>query len=228
VVAAAVGGILGAWARALKGAALAIAFVPAMLLAQPRLPPVDQAASAPDFFAFRARLQTALAQRDQQAVIAALHKDVKLSFGGDVGVDDFKRMWTPQAPDSRLWQTLAAVLALGGTFAVDGSFTAPYVFTKWPQKFDAFNHMAAIGSGIRVRAAPGATAAVIGALDFTIVELAGTSSPDAADTGWIKVKLPAGRVGFVDERYLRSPIDYRVNFAKIDGRWQITFFLAGD
>ncbi len=215
-------------ARALKVAALMIAFLPTLALAQPRLPPVDQAASVPDFFAFRAQLKTALAQRNQTAVIAALHKDVKLSFGGDAGVDDFKRMWTPHAPASRLWQTLAAVLALGGTFAADGAFTAPYVSTQWPEKIDAFSHMAAIGSGIRVRAAPRTTAAVVGALDFTIIELADPSSPESADTGWIKVKWPAGRVGFVDARCLRSPIDYRVNFAKIDGRWQITFFLAGD
>jgi hypothetical protein len=42
------------------------------------------------------------------------------------------------------------------------------------------------------------------------------------------VRLPDGRAGFVDSRFVRSPIDYRAAFARIDGRWQMTLFLAGD
>ena len=48
------------------------------------------------------------------------------------------------------------------------------------------------------------------------------------DESWRAVRLPDGRAGFVDRRYLRSPIDYRAAFARIDGRWQMTLFLAGD
>lgn len=69
----------------------------------------------------------------------------------------------------------AGVLAHGGTFGPDGTFTAPYLFSTW-----------------------------------------------------VHIKLAAGRTGFVDRRFLRSPVDYRVNFAKLDGRWQLVFFLAGD
>lgn len=198
---------------------------PLVVAGQTRLLPVDQAASVPDFFSFRARLQLAVARRDANAVLAVLARDVKLSFGGDAGVDSFKAMWKPTAPDSTLWETLAAVLSLGGTFASDGSFTAPYVFTQWPQGKDAFEHMAAIGSGVRVRSAASADAPVVGALDFSVVELA---EPPAADAAWVKIKLSADRTGFVGREFLRSPIDYRIRFARLDGRWQVVFFLAGD
>jgi hypothetical protein len=199
--------------------------LPGLAAAQSRLLPVDQAASVPDFFSFRAQLQVAVARRDVDAVISVLNKDIKLSFGGDAGVEDFKRMWKPGAPDTELWEKLAAVLSLGGTFASDGTFTAPYVFTKWPQEKDAFTHMAAVGTAIRVRSSASIAAPVLAALDYSIVEV--VESP-AAESKWVQLKLGPGRIGYVDSRFLRSPIDYRINFAKLDGRWQVVFFLAGD
>lgn len=187
--------------------------------------PGRQAASVPDFFGFRARLQAAVARRDVASALGVLGKDVKLSVGGDEGIEDFKKTWQPASPDSRLWEVLAATLALGGSFSADGTFRAPYLFAKWPQDKDPFTHMAAIGSGIRVRSAPIANSAGVGTLDFSIVELADSSASDAK---WLRVRLAPDRTGFVEARYLRSPIDYRVNFAKPEGRWQMVFFPAGD
>ena len=60
---------------------------------QTRLVPVDQAASVPDFFSFRARLQGAVARHDMDAVVSVLSADIALSFGGDAGHDAFIRMW---------------------------------------------------------------------------------------------------------------------------------------
>ena len=204
---------------------LLILLLPALAPAQTRLLPVDQATSVPDFFSFRAQLQVAVARRDVEAVISVLSKDVKLSFGGDAGVEDFKNMWKPGRSDSELWEKLAAVLSLGGTFASDGTFTAPYVFTKWPQDKDAFTHMAAVGTAVRVRSSESTASTVLAALDYSIVEV--VESP-AEESKWVQVRLGPNRTGYVDSRFLRSPIDYRINFAKLDGRWQVIFFLAGD
>lgn len=194
-------------------------------LSQTRLVPVDQAALVPDFFSFRANLQVAVARHDVEAVFFALRKDVRLSLGPDEGLENFKDIWRPYAADSNLWETLASVLSLGGTFAPDGTFTAPYVFTQWPQSKDAFDHRAVIGAGVRVRNSASASAPVIGSLDFTVVELA---EAPAADAKWVAIKLSADRTGYVDRRFLRSPTDYRISFAKLEGRWQIIFFLEGD
>lgn len=205
-------------------AAIAIA-IPSLAKAQARLLPVDQAATVPDFFSFRAQLQVAVAKRDLKVILAAMSKDVKLSFGGDDGVSEFGNVWKPESPDTKLWEVLAGVLALGGTFDAQGAFTAPYVFTRWPQDKDSFSHMAAIGTGVRVRTAPNAAASAIASLDFSLVEV----SEDApSDEMWVQVKVGPGRVGYVDRRYLRSPIDYRIRFVKQEGKWQAVFFLAGD
>ena len=85
-------------------------------LAQSRLLPVDQAALVPDFFSFRAQLAAAIARRDFLFLLSVLSKEVKLSFGGDAGVEDFNKIWKPAAPDSRVWDVLGTTLALGGTF----------------------------------------------------------------------------------------------------------------
>lgn len=205
-------------------AAIAIA-LPPVAWAQARLLPVDQAATVPDFFSFRAQLQAAVARRDLKVILGAMSKDVKLSFGGAEGVAEFAKLWKPESPDTKLWEVLAGVLALGGTFDLQGAFTAPYIFTRWPQDKDAFSHMAAIGTGVRVRTAPSAVAPVIASLDFSVVEVAQDASE--ADS-WVKVKIGTGRVGYVDRRYVRSPIDYRIKFEKQEGRWQAVCFLAGD
>jgi hypothetical protein len=199
--------------------------MPSGLFAQPQLRPIDQAMSVPDFFTFRARLQAAIARRDAQTVLAALHKDVKLSFGGDAGIEDFKKIWRPHESDTPLWETLSTLLSLGGEFAPDNTFTAPYVFAHWPRDKDAFTHMAVVGSSVRVRSGPSATAPVIGSLDFAIVEL--TENP-RVDQAWIQIKYEGHSTAYIDNKFLRSPIDYRINFAKLEGRWQVMFFLAGD
>jgi hypothetical protein len=89
--------------------------------------PVDQAVRDPGFFAFRARLQRAIAARDTTALLAVLDPSIKLSFGGDGGPERFREMWLE--PNSRrrgldVWTRLAEVLALGGRFWNDSSFVA--------------------------------------------------------------------------------------------------------
>src|SRR5688572_20039971 len=95
--------------------ALSVAFCGAVLLAAPRpLLPVDEAATRPDFFSFRARLQQAIANRDAPAVLAIVDRHIKNSFGDDSGIDAFREMWKPHQPDSELWNALGTVLSLGG------------------------------------------------------------------------------------------------------------------
>src|SRR5688500_6749978 len=90
--------------------------VTSVVAAGPELPPVDEAANQPDFFTFRARLQAAIARRDAEAVLAILHKDIRNSFGGDGGIEEFKKKWRLAEADSVLWKELGTVLALGGSF----------------------------------------------------------------------------------------------------------------
>ncbi len=189
-----------------------------------KLQPTDEAVRDPEFFTFRAQLQAAVARHDTEAVLAAVHPNVKNTFGGDDGIDAFRRIWKLPAADSRLWDELGTVLAFGGAFQEGGLFTAPYVFGRWPEPFDSFEHVAVLGTSVRVRAEPGPKGRVLTSLSFDIVPLAAP----AGSSEWTRIKLRDGRIGYISSRYVRSPVDYRALFNKIDGRWRMTAFVAGD
>jgi len=188
---------------------------------------VDEASRQPDFFSFRAQLQTSLARHNADAVIAILDPNIKLSFGGDDGIENFRRMWRPTEADSELWAELGAVLALGGTFSSESSFTAPYVFSKWPDRFDGFEHVALIAANVRIRSAPQADASTVASLSFAILPVARANGIVEAD-GWTAVQLDGKQTGYVASHFVRSPISYRAMFNKTNGRWLMTLFLAGD
>lgn len=193
-----------------------------------QLLPVDQATLRPEFFSFRARLQTAIARRDHEAVLAIVDPMIKNSFGGDDGIEEFRKGWRPEAADSTLWSELGEVLALGGTFDLPRTtFTAPYVFSRWPGDYDAFEHVAVISAEVRVRSAPRADAPPLTSLSFAIVPTAPSDLHVGADV-FTAVRLDGGRVGYVASAFVRSPIDYRAIFELKEGGWRLVSFLAGD
>lgn len=194
-------------------------------VAQTQLRPVDQAVTQPDFFTFRAQLIAAIVRRDVEAVLSVVNTNVKNSFGGNDGIAEFKEMWAIDQPNSRLWEALATVLALGGTFEKDGTFVAPYTFSRWPDGFDSYENVALVGSAVRVRAAPRMGSPALATMSFAI--LPQVESKESTDQ-WVSVRLPDGKVGYVGKSFVRSPIDYRAIFEKREGRWQLIVFVSGD
>lgn len=189
------------------------------------LMPVDEAPLLPDFFSFRAQLLAAIARRDAAALLAVVDPDIKNGFGGDDGKAAFEREWRPSAPDSRVWEVLATVLALGGSRAGDDGFIAPYIHSSWPSGVDGFEHVAVIGERVRVRRAPSPGAEEIAQVSF---EVLARGKDDKAPEDWTSVTLSDGRSGYISSRFVRSPIDYRAFFSKKEGRWWMVMLLAGD
>jgi hypothetical protein len=155
-----------------------------------------------------------------------VHQDIKNGFGGDDGIEAFKRLWRLEQPDSELWRELGSVLALGGSFEEPDTFVAPYVFSRWPQEFDAFDHVALVGSNVRIRSAPKADAHILETHSFTILRLGRQGGYRQGP--WTAVALSDARSGFVASELTRSPVDYRAFFTVVDGRWQMTMLVAGD
>lgn len=215
---------------ALAALALALAWGPAARAQVAELRPVDEAAREAGFFTFRAHLQAAVARHDTAAVLAVVDPGVRNTFGDDEGIRSFRELWRPGDPGSALWQELGLVLALGGSFDGDSTFVAPYVFSRWPGHLDAFSHVAIIGNGVLVRAAPDPAAAPIGRLGFAIVPRADPPAALTADAArqWTPVRLRDGRVGYVAARYARSPVDYRAIFRRGDRGWRLVTLVAGD
>lgn len=189
------------------------------------LMPRDEAALLPGFFSFRAQLIAAIARRDAAALMAVVDSDIKNGFGGDDGKAAFEREWKPSAPDSRVWEVLATVLALGGSRAGDEGFIAPYIHSSWPNGVDGFEHVAVIGERVRVRRAPSADAEEIAHVSF---EVLARGKDDKAPEDWTSVTLSNGQSGYISSRFVRSPIDYRAFFSRKEGRWWMVMLLAGD
>lgn len=199
---------------------------PARAAADRQLLPVDEATRDPSFLTTRSRLIRACVRRDRAALRAVLAPDVRYTFGdGPPGPDGFFGFWDRKPPDA-LWEELAAVLSLGGTYRIVGGtprFAAPYVFAAWPDTLDPFEHVAIVGENVAVRARPDPSAPVVARRSFAIVrrEAGGNSR-------WVRVRLASGASGFVAAELVRSPIDYRAVFQKRGGSWQLTAFIAGD
>jgi hypothetical protein len=195
-----------------------------------KLYPVDEAASNPSFFTFRARLLKAVNERDAAYVVSIVSPTIRNSFGGDGGIVEFKRMWRIDRPNSELWKELSVVLALGGKFENKQMFMAPYLFSNFPEQFDAFEHGVIIGDNVRVRREPNLRSAVVQMLSFDIVKVIDWSPKRSRGekSGWLGVQLADGQRGFVSEEFLRSPINYRAIFEKQGDKWAMTAFIAGD
>jgi hypothetical protein len=189
-------------------------------------PPRDESHTRADLRVFLATVRAAVARRDVDTLVRLAAADIQLGFGaGTTGRQAFKE----SLDAGELWQPLAEVLALGGTFppGIDDVFSVPYVSAAWPQGLDGFEHVAILGTNVRVRARPQDAAGVLTTLSHRIVPLA-DGGPGTDVDRWTAIRLDDGRVGFVARQFVRSPVDYRLVCVRADGRWHMASFLAGD
>jgi hypothetical protein len=204
--------------------------LPAVDSGAPKLLPVDQADAS--FRAFRDSTLAALARKDTTYLYGILAPDIRTSFGPDGGIADFKRMWAMEGPDTRVWSELARVLEMGGAFAMDSMFMAPYVYAFWPDSLDAFEFVSVTSPLTAVLSDPATDADTIGTASYSILRLEDwrglPETASEADTSWAGVVLPDGRGGWLRAEDVHSPVGWRAIFARRDGRWVMTAFVAGD
>ncbi|MEQ1756417.1 MAG: SH3 domain-containing protein [Micropepsaceae bacterium] len=195
------------------------------------LKPMDEGEQDPSFATYRASLKAAIKSHDVTALVKLLDPKIKLDFGGGEGIATFKRKWRVSAPGTFVWKALALIVENGGNFNSKTEFAAPYVYSAWPSDVDAFEFLAVTTKGAVMRSAPKADASIVRSLDYDILTVIRTASKpqhEATDKDWSEVKDAKGVHGFVLDRDLRSPIDYRAMFETRKGQWRMTVFLAGD
>lgn len=220
-------------------------FIPAILLAlllsltasaQERyLKPIDEAAKDPSFQEFRMKLIEAVENRDAKYIVGILDPNITVSFGGHNGVADFKSYWKIDQRNSKFWDEFLRVISNGGLFSSEGSvkmFTAPYTFQGFPQDLDQFEHMAVFGERINLRERPDSNSPPVAVLSYNIVKVNHENSikhpSDEQEMAWYRVETLGGKRGFIKSEFVRSPVDYRAGFQKKNGKWKMTFFVAGD
>lgn len=215
--------------------ALTLLAVPAHATTPPPTPvqikPADEAPQDPAFAAYRKKLLDAIARKDVNAVTKLMDPRIKLDFGGGEGIATFRKNWNVTSPDTQVWKALGIVVGNGGHFNSRTEFVAPYVFSAWPDDFDAFENVAITDPKAELLDGPHESRRTIRKLGFEIVEVlngAGKPQHEAGEDDWSEVKTQDGARGFVKARQYRSPIDYRAVFEKKRGRWRMTVFIAGD
>jgi hypothetical protein len=214
--------------------ALAMAFAPAVVGASElneRLKRWDEGPQDASFLKFRNNLKDIIARKDASALFKVLASDIKIDFGGFGGGPEFHKMWKPYDKDSKVWAALSLVVEGGGNFDAPVQFSAPYVSSAFPSDLDEFEHLVVTADNAVMRAAPKPDAAVVRKLDLdilTIVKSASKPQHEAGPNDWSEVKDAKGVHGFVLDRDVRSPLDYRIQFVKQKGRWVIASFVAGD
>lgn len=196
----------------------------------PKLMPVDEAPRDPELAAFRESLLSAVRARNIEAILLMSDPGIRTTFGAGGGTADFRRMLNEPGMLGELEQ----VLTLGGSFRGEGaslSFWAPYVYSAWPDAHDPWESLAVVSENVPLLPAPDPTTAPVALLSFDIVERVSPPQPLAAGATpppYIQIFTADERSGWVASKSVRSHVAYRTGFTKVDGKWRMNAFVAGD
>jgi hypothetical protein len=195
-----------------------------------KIMPIDEAYRDASLLAFRNDLLAAVERRDAAFLYEVISPTIGVGFGSEPNTrEEFVKEWNVTAQDSKVWDVLAQVLQNGGAFVEfsgRSQFVAPYTFGVWPRDVDSFEYCAVMSPDISMYSQPVVGSTLVEVLSYDVVKLdTGTCTQDQE---WSKVSTGSGIRGFVQTKYLRSPIDYRAAFEKVDGRWVMTSLVAGD
>jgi len=196
--------------------------------------PVDEAKNDASFLAFRTKLVEAAKKRDAKFVLSIVDRNIKNSFGGNDGSEEFKKAWKINGPTSDFWNEFLPVITNGGKFSEGENneklFFAPYSFNSFPDDLDAFSYSVIFGNNVNLRSKADMNSSVVASLSYNVVEVINSTkaNKNAEKVSWYEIKTLGGKRGFVKAEFVRSPIDFRAGFEKKSGKWKMTAFIAGD
>lgn len=199
---------------------------------------------------FVCKLQYAIFKRDKGFLLSVVDQDIKNSFGGSDGIEEFKQMWDLDNPDSPIWFIMSKIISLGGKFSnyqfaetSPDRFVFPYVFAlELPnESLDYFTVLAITGSRVNVREKPDLNSKVLGQLTYDLVNADYNKSVEAVKDkrlqnlsyhggyDWYHITtLDQKLSGYVYWEYAWSPVGYRMFLTKRNGNWTISCLIAGD
>jgi hypothetical protein len=202
----------------------------------PKILPVNELNQNATLKATVEQMHQVVKDKDVAALMDFIQDDIKVSFGGAYGHSGFRKYWSlnsTEANNSEVWQELNTILSLGGTFVDNDNFSMPYIFTKFPEEYDPFEYSAITGENVRMRDQPSLDGKILDALSYEIVKVTYDENPknqtiNGETYPWVEIIRRNEQKGYVYGKFVRSPIDYRLNFTKINGEWKMNFFVVGD
>lgn len=183
------------------------------------------------FAVFSESLIHAVEQADTAFIYSRVDTNVFNGFGYNRGKDTFKRVW--RDPYQNLSGELKKVLALGATYDEStGSVYAPYHFSVFPDSLDAFSYAYVLSNKTPVYASPDTSKSPTNYIPKQLIKILEWGVTDQKDRYgnpiWTVVQLSSGTEGFIKSKNLRSPIDYRFWFRKVNSQWHLMGWAAGD
>ncbi|MEO0747029.1 MAG: hypothetical protein AAFZ10_01485 [Pseudomonadota bacterium] len=218
--------------------ALALILANGLSAQDPTAPPFDQAEEDASFLTYRNSLLQAVADRNVDAILAKASEDITFSFGGASGQSalraflqvDAEHLAPEQKHEApamreRNWAELETVLRLGGVFNEEDAFVAPYTWgADYPSDMDPFEVLFITADGVALRDRPIRFGEVVARLRYDVV----TFRNWVTGTQFVEIEMANGTTGFVHRDFARFLVDYRATFAKQEGAWKMTSFIAGD
>jgi hypothetical protein len=186
--------------------------------------PRDECSALPEAASFLASFKAAVTARDANAFAALTSPDIMLDFGGGGGREAVRELL---APGSRHWTELDRIMALGCAFDEDnGALVLPWFFAQDIGDADPFSTNVTLGSAVPLRVRPSRSAKVRARLNWQLIHV---YEVEVSDPGFVTVAvIGSGFEGYVEEKKLRSQLDYRIRVEKVGGEWLVMSFLAGD
>jgi hypothetical protein len=196
----------------------------------------DESTKNSELAEFMKQLKKVVADKNTESLLSMMIDDIKFSFGLDNGKEGFIKKWglEENPKQSELWKELQDALSQGGSLSDNKIYTAPYIFGNFPEGYDHFQYGAILGENVNVREKASSDSNTVIQLSYEVVEMVGEFSEDTIEIDgdtyrWVKIRTLDGKSGYVAEKYVRNPVDYRVGVEQqMDGTWKIVFFIAGD
>jgi hypothetical protein len=188
-----------------------------------KLPPIETCGTDPDFVKFRAALRRAVANKDREVFLKLLSPKVLVNFGGASGPEAFAAQWDFDPGSHGIWDLLKTMVGLGCARSGKARIIPSLIVQLEPYADEDLFDAVLILPGAKLYKETGVESANPSTVAWTVAPV--TSRAGDLVTG---VRLLDGREGFISDDELYEPLGYRMVIEKLDGRWMITAFVAGD
>lgn len=217
--------------RALCALMIAAAATAPLHAQEGRIEAVDEASRDLSWALFRAKLLTAIENRDRKFVLSVLDPKVRNGSDAPLGIAEFRRQWEFDSDDGVFWRMLPSALSVGSAWFErpnkQRELCAPYVLAKWPRDVDPSVYGAISTKEAWVKAEPSWESNTIAKLSYQIVRVTDWEVADLDPKftqKWVRIRLLKEGTGFVPEEHIRSPIEHTACFARTGNSWRLTVF----
>jgi hypothetical protein len=196
-----------------------------------KFPPRDDSGKTSELQLFVKELKEIIRTKNSQRLLIIVHPEIKFDFDDGIGVEKFKKNWTPEDKNSRLWTIMNKIVELGGVFNKNRTepfydFVFPYVNeVDLEDGDDYFATLVITKTGVNVREKPDFNSKLVGQLTYDIVSYNYEKSKDK----WYFIQTGDKKIsGYISSDFAYSPVDYRMFLTKEKGKWMISSIVVGD